>query len=99
MRPAGDLRGAGASRSFTPNGCCGSSRDFILFTRTDDELSKVVLRPHQMRAVDKVVERAAETGATAWPGLAHPGVGQDVHDDHRRQEAHRDRRYSRTRPF
>ena len=36
--------------------------DFILFTRTDDELQKVVLRPHQMRAVDKVVERAADSG-------------------------------------
>ena len=36
--------------------------DFILFTRSDDELQKVVLRPHQMRAVDKVVERAAEPG-------------------------------------
>jgi type I restriction enzyme R subunit len=34
--------------------------DFILFTRTDEELSKVVLRPHQMRAVDRVVERAAD---------------------------------------
>ncbi|HJQ94767.1 MAG TPA: type I restriction endonuclease subunit R [Acidimicrobiia bacterium] len=34
--------------------------DFILFTRQDDELKKVVLRPHQMRAVDKVVERAAD---------------------------------------
>jgi type I restriction enzyme, R subunit len=34
--------------------------DFILFTRQDDELRKVVLRPHQMRAVDKVVERAAD---------------------------------------
>jgi type I restriction enzyme R subunit len=34
--------------------------DFILFTRTDEELKKVVLRPHQMRAVDRVVERAAE---------------------------------------
>ncbi|MGH9160702.1 MAG: type I restriction endonuclease, partial [Vicinamibacteraceae bacterium] len=34
--------------------------DFILFTRRDDELQKVVLRPHQMRAVDKVVERAAD---------------------------------------
>lgn len=33
--------------------------DFILFTRRDDELQKVVLRPHQMRAVDKVMERAA----------------------------------------
>jgi len=34
--------------------------DFILFTRTDQELSKVVLRPHQIRAVDRVVERAAD---------------------------------------
>ncbi len=35
--------------------------DFILFTREDDELKKVVLRPHQMRTVDKVVERAEES--------------------------------------
>lgn len=32
--------------------------DFIIFTRQDDELKKAVLRPHQMRAVDKLVERA-----------------------------------------
>ncbi|VUT24554.1 MAG: hypothetical protein MASP_00571 [Candidatus Methanolliviera sp. GoM_asphalt] len=32
--------------------------DFILFTRQDDELKKVILRPHQMRAVDKIIERA-----------------------------------------
>ena len=32
--------------------------DFILFTRQDDELKKVVLRPHQMRAVERTVERA-----------------------------------------
>ena len=32
--------------------------DFILFTRRDDELKKVVLRPHQMRAVDRAVFRA-----------------------------------------
>jgi type I restriction enzyme R subunit len=31
--------------------------DFILFTREDDELKKVVLRPHQMRAVDRIIER------------------------------------------
>lgn len=31
--------------------------DFILFTRQDDELKKVVLRPHQMRAVQKILER------------------------------------------
>lgn len=32
--------------------------DYILFTREDDELKKVVLRPHQMRAVDRIIERA-----------------------------------------
>lgn len=35
--------------------------DFIMFTRQDDELKKVVLRPHQMRAIDKVVERVEDT--------------------------------------
>jgi len=35
--------------------------DFILFTRQDDELKKVVLRPHQMRAVDKLIDRAKDT--------------------------------------
>jgi len=34
--------------------------DFVLFTRKDEELRKVVLRPHQIRAVDRVVERAAD---------------------------------------
>ena len=34
--------------------------DFILFTRTDGELSKVVLRPHQMRAVERVAQRARD---------------------------------------
>jgi type I restriction enzyme R subunit len=35
-------------------------RDFILFTRKDDELSKVVLRPHQMRAVERALVRAQD---------------------------------------
>jgi type I restriction enzyme R subunit len=35
--------------------------DFILFTRKDDELSKVILRPHQMRAVERIVQRAADS--------------------------------------
>ncbi len=35
---------------------------FILFTRKDDEIQKVILRPHQMRAVDRVVQRAANPG-------------------------------------
>ena len=33
--------------------------DFVLFTRKDDVLSKVILHPHQMRAVERVVRRAA----------------------------------------
>lgn len=33
-------------------------RDYILFTRRDGELSKVVLRPHQMRAAERVLSRA-----------------------------------------
>ena len=34
--------------------------EFILFTRTDGELTKVVLRPHQMRAVERVIARARD---------------------------------------
>ncbi len=34
--------------------------DYILFVRKDGELSKAVLRPHQMRAVEKVVARAKD---------------------------------------
>jgi type I restriction enzyme R subunit len=34
--------------------------EFILFTRRDDQLSKVVLRPHQMRAEERVIRRALE---------------------------------------
>ena len=35
--------------------------EFILFVRKDGELSKAVLRPHQMRAAERVVRRARET--------------------------------------
>lgn len=35
--------------------------DFILFTRKDEELQKVVLRPHQMRAVEKVQRSARDS--------------------------------------
>jgi len=34
--------------------------DYILFTRKDDVLQKVILRPHQMRAIHKIMERAAQ---------------------------------------
>lgn len=34
--------------------------DYILFTRKDDELSKVILRPHQMRAVERILARSKD---------------------------------------
>ncbi|SHK47929.1 type I restriction endonuclease subunit R [Thermocrinis minervae] len=34
--------------------------DYILFTRKDGELQKVVLRPHQIRAVEKIIQRAKD---------------------------------------
>lgn len=34
--------------------------DFILFAREDDELKKVIFRPHQMKAVNKLIERAKD---------------------------------------
>ena len=34
--------------------------DFTLFVRKDGELSKVILRPHQMRAVERVLGRARD---------------------------------------
>ena len=38
--------------------------EFILFTRIDGELSKAVLRPHQMRAVERCVGRARDDKKT-----------------------------------
>ena len=35
--------------------------DYILFVREDDELKKAVFRPHQIRGVEKIVERAKST--------------------------------------
>ena len=32
--------------------------NYIMFTRQDDEIKKVILRPHQMQAVERIVERA-----------------------------------------
>lgn len=41
--------------------------DYILFVRKDGELSKVILRPHQMRATEKIVARAHETVTAQQP--------------------------------
>jgi type I restriction enzyme R subunit len=42
----------------TPQRVLRILRDFILFTRKDEELNKIILRPHQMRAVDRALNRA-----------------------------------------
>jgi len=34
--------------------------DYILFTKKDDKLSKVILRHHQIRAIEKIVNRARD---------------------------------------
>jgi type I restriction enzyme R subunit len=44
----------------TPRRVLRAITDFVLFVRKDGELSKAVLRPHQMRAAEKCVARAAE---------------------------------------
>ena len=35
--------------------------DYILFTQKDNDFVKVILRPHQIRAVDKIIERNKDT--------------------------------------
>jgi len=47
---------------FSPSRVLRVLTQFILFTRKDDELSKVVLRPHQMRAVERVLARCRDEG-------------------------------------
>jgi len=37
-------------------------RDYIVFLSRDDELTKIILRQHQTRAVEKVIERVYEPG-------------------------------------
>lgn len=45
---------------FAPRRVLRVLSDFILFVRKDGELSKVVLRPHQMRAAERVIQRARD---------------------------------------
>lgn len=47
-------------RFFDPARILHVLRDYILFTRKDDELHKFILRQHQTRAVEKVVARALD---------------------------------------
>ncbi|QIA27742.1 HsdR family type I site-specific deoxyribonuclease [Thermaerobacter sp. PB12/4term] len=45
---------------FAPRRVLRMLTDYILFARKDGELSKVVLRPHQMRAVERVLQRCRD---------------------------------------
>ncbi|MBZ4669059.1 MAG: type site-specific deoxyribonuclease, HsdR family [Defluviitaleaceae bacterium] len=45
---------------FAPRRILRILTDFILFTRKDGELTKVVLRPHQIRAAEKIIQRAKD---------------------------------------
>lgn len=46
---------------FAPRRVLRLLNDFILFVRKDGELSKVILRPHQMRATERVIHRAKDS--------------------------------------
>jgi type I restriction enzyme R subunit len=51
----------GLCKSFiAPRRVLRTLTDFILFTRKDEELSKVILRPHQMRAVECCIGRGRD---------------------------------------
>jgi type I restriction enzyme R subunit len=51
----------GLCKSFiAPRRILRTLTDFILFTRKDEELSKVILRPHQMRAVERCIGRGRD---------------------------------------
>jgi len=52
--------------------------DFILFTRIDGELSKAVLRPHQMRAVERCVGRAKDAKKTRGLVWHTQGSGKTI---------------------
>jgi type I restriction enzyme R subunit len=48
------------NRFFKPKRFLKVLRDYIAFIRKDDELSKVILRQHQTRAVEKVIDRVED---------------------------------------
>ena len=59
-------------------------RDWILFYVEDGETRKTVLRQHQRRAVDRIVERCAEPVKRRGLVWHTQGVRQDLHVAHRR---------------
>ena len=62
---AGWTTSAPSSPSSTARRFLKVLRDYIIFLTKDDELTKVILRQHQTRAVEKVIERVARPGPSA----------------------------------
>jgi len=60
-------------RFFTQKRFLKMLRDWILFYVKDDELQKTILRQHQSRAVEHVIN----------PDMAYPGIGENFYHDHR----------------
>ena len=69
---------------FEPTDFLRTLRDWILFYVEDGEMRKTVLRQHQRRAVDRIVERCAEPVKRRGRRLAHPRGRQDLHAAHGR---------------
>ncbi len=49
-------------------------RDYLIFFRDEDQTQKYVLRPHQMRAVERIVERVAV--AVSPPEMGEPALSK-----------------------
>ena len=54
-------------------------QDYLIFYRADDQTNKVVLRPHQIRATERVVKRVVHA-LTPQPPLPKLGVGESRSD-------------------
>ena len=55
--------------------CCSLLRDYTVFYRIDDAIQKFLLRPHQIRAVEKIVDRVVAGQAA----LDKPDTGLEWH--------------------
>ncbi len=73
-------------------------RDYIIFMTENDELTKKILRQHQTRAVEKVIERVADPAKRRGLDLAHAGQRQDPDHAHRRRPSYCGRSVARRSP-
>ncbi|HIC94320.1 MAG TPA: type I restriction endonuclease subunit R, partial [Anaerolineae bacterium] len=50
-------------------------RDYVIFFRADDQVHKFILRPHQMRAVERIVRRVQKTSEVLETSEVFPRTG------------------------